>query len=328
VATPPGMARAGHPMNPASAEEFGLDADPSSDQSADNCTEVMLRAVRRHRARDTTPAMTESPGPSPAVPPLAARPPADARPPTAGALLELRGVGKRFGGVVAHADISLSVAEGAIAGLIGPNGSGKTTLFDVVTGLYPPDAGDVLLDGRSVAGLDPGQIARRGVVRTFQQASVYPGMTCRQCLLVSISHARAGWGTLFSRPGRSQHARALELLAFVGLHDQSERMAGELSYGQQKLLELAMALMSQPRVLLLDEPTAGVSPALIGPLVDHLRRINTQLGVTLVIIEHNMGVVMGLAHEVHCLVRGRLLVSGPPARIRADSRVLDAYLGV
>ena len=245
----------------------------------------------------------------------------------AAALLELRRLGKCFGGVVANADISLCVSKGAIAGLIGPNGSGKTTLFNVVTGLYAPDSGEVLLDGRSLVGLDPGEIARSGLVRTFQQPAVYEKMTCRQCLLVSISHAKAGLSALFSRPSRSENARARELLSFIGLEAQVEQLAGELSYGQRKLLELAMALMSQPRLLLLDEPSAGINPGLIGPLVEHLRRINTELGVTLVIIEHNMPVVMGLAHEVHCLVRGRLLVSGTPAQIRADTRVLDAYLG-
>ena len=126
----------------------------------------------------------------------------------AAALLELRRLGKCFGGVVANADISLCVSEGAIAGLIGPNGSGKTTLFNVVTGLCAPDSGEVLLDGRSLVGLDPGEIARSGLVRTFQQPAVYEKMTCRQCLLVSISHAKAGLSALFSRPSRSENARA------------------------------------------------------------------------------------------------------------------------
>ena len=242
-------------------------------------------------------------------------------------LLELRDLRKSFGGVVANDGISFSVRQGAIAGLIGPNGSGKTTLFNLVTGLYTPDAGDVLFDGRSLLGQDPGQIARRGLVRTFQQSAVYEKMSCVQNMLVSISHAGAGFKAMLSRPGRAEQARAAELLAFVGLGEQSEQLAGELSYGQRKLLELSMALMGQPRMLLLDEPTAGVNPALISTLVGHLRRVNADMGVTLLIIEHNMRVVMDLAHEVHCLVRGHLLVSGTPAQVRGDARVLEAYLG-
>ncbi len=242
-------------------------------------------------------------------------------------LLELRDLRKSFGGVVANDGISFSVRQGAIAGLIGPNGSCKTTLFNLVTGLYTPDAGDVLFDGRSLLGQNPGPIARGGLVRTFQQSAVYEGMSCAQNMLVSISHAGAGLTALLSRPRRPERARAAELLAFVGLGAQSEQLAGELSYGQRKLLELAMALMGQPRMLLLDEPTAGVNPALISTLVGHLRRVNAEMGVTLLIIEHNMRVVMDLAHEVHCLVRGRLLVSGTPAQVRGDARVLEAYLG-
>ena len=242
-------------------------------------------------------------------------------------LLELRGLRKSFGGVVANDGISFGVRQGAIAGLIGPNGSGKTTLFNLVTGLYPPDAGDVLFDGRSLVGHDPGRIARSGLLRTFQQSAVYEKMDCAQNMLASVSHAGAGLLAMLSRPGRAEQARAAELLAFVGLKEQAEQLAGELSYGQRKLLELAMALMGRPRMLLLDEPTAGVNPALISTLVAHLRRVNADMGVTLLIIEHNMRVVMDLAHEVHCLVRGRLLVSGTPAQVRGDARVLEAYLG-
>ena len=245
----------------------------------------------------------------------------------ASALLELRHLCKAFGGVVANEAISLRVARGAITGLIGPNGSGKTTLFNLVTGLYRPDAGDVLFDDRSLVGQDPGQIARGGLVRTFQQSAVYEKMSCAQCMLVSTSYAGAGFKAMLSRPSRADLARAAELLAFVGLGAQSDQLAGELSYGQRKLLELAMALMGRPRMLLLDEPTAGINPALISTLVDHLRRVNAEMGVTLVIIEHNMRVVMDLAHEVHCLVRGRLLLSGTPAQVRGDERVLEAYLG-
>lgn len=242
-------------------------------------------------------------------------------------MLELRSVSKSFGGIVAASDISLKVHEGSIDGLIGPNGSGKTTLFNIVTGLYPPDAGEVLLDGRSLIGLNPGVIVRSGVTRTYQQSAVYEKMTCKQCMLISISHAQAGMRALFSRPNALEDSRANDLLVLLGLQAQSDQIAGELSYGQRKLLEIAMALMGQPKLLLLDEPSAGISPALIGPLIDLLKRINAELGVTLLIVEHNMRLVKEIAHEVHCLVRGRLLASGTPERVFADERVLDAYLG-
>jgi len=240
-------------------------------------------------------------------------------------LLELQGLRKSFGGVVANDGISFDVPRGAIVGLIGPNGSGKTTLFNGVTGQHPPDAGAVLFEGRSLAGLGPAQIARLGLVRTFQQAGIYEGMTCIQNMQASASHSGEGLMALLRRPVAP--VRALELLDFVGLAAHGAELAGELSYGQRKLLEFAMALMHQPRMLLLDEPTAGVSPALIPVLVERLRRANAELGVTLLVIEHNMRVVMDLAQRIHCLARGRLLASGTPQQIQADERVLEAYLG-
>jgi branched-chain amino acid transport system ATP-binding protein len=244
-----------------------------------------------------------------------------------GPLLELRGLRKTFGGVVANDDISLSVPRGAIVGLIGPNGSGKTTLFNGITGQDPPEAGEVLFDARSLAGLGPAPIARLGLVRTFQQAGIFEAMSCVQGMQVSASHAGEGFGALLQRPGTAVRERALELLEFVGLAGKRDQLAGELSYGQRKLLEFAMALMNGPKMLLLDEPTAGVSPALIPALVERLGRTSTEGGITLLIIEHNIRVVMELAQQIHCLVRGRLLASGTPAQIRADARVVDAYLG-
>ena len=242
-------------------------------------------------------------------------------------LLELRDVRKAFGGVVANDGITFSVPQGAIVGLIGPNGSGKTTLFNGITGQNPPDAGEVVFAGRPLAGLSAAQIARLGLGRTFQQVGVYEGMTCLQGMQVSASHAADGWISLVQRPSRAMRERALELLDFVGLDAQRDQPAGELSYGQRKLLEFAMALMGEPKLLLLDEPTAGVNPALLPVLVERLQRANATLGITLIVIEHNMPVVMGLAQQIHCLARGRLLASGTPAQIRADARVVEAYLG-
>lgn len=243
-------------------------------------------------------------------------------------LLELRGLSKSFGGVAANDDITLSVAQGAIVGLIGPNGSGKTTLFNCVTGHCPLDSGTVFFHGHALAGQSTAQIARLGLVRTFQQAGVYAESTCLQGMEISASHARESYGALFRRPGRAMRARALELLDFVGLAAQGGTLAGELSYGQRKLLEFAMALMTEPSMLLLDEPTAGVSPTLLPALIERLRRANADLGVTLLVIEHNMQVVMNLAQQVICLARGRVLAAGTPAEMRADSRVTGAYLGV
>ena len=240
-------------------------------------------------------------------------------------LLELRGLSKSFGGVVANDDITLSVAQGAIVGLIGPNGSGKTTLFNCVTAHCPLDSGTVHFGGHALAGQSTAQIARLGLVRTFQQAGVYEARTCLQGMQISVSHARESYGALLRRPDSA--ARALELLDFVGLAAQSDQLAGELSYGQRKLLELAMALMTNPRMLLLDEPTAGVSPTLLPALIERLRRANAELGITLLVIEHNMQVVMDLAQQILCLARGRVLAEGTPAEIRADPRVTGAYLG-
>lgn len=242
-------------------------------------------------------------------------------------LLALQGICKRFGGVVANDEITFTVARGSLVGLIGPNGSGKTTLFNCIAGQNPPDAGEVRFDDRLITALPPAHIARLGLMRTFQSTGVYDGMTALQNMQVSASHAgqtlAAGW----QRPDAAARERAHEWLGFVGLAARSGTLAGELSYGQRRLLEFAMALMSSPRLLLLDEPTAGVSPALVPELLDRLRRANTELGITVLFIEHNLQVVMALAQQVHCLARGRLLASGTPDEIRANKDVIEAYLG-
>ena len=242
-------------------------------------------------------------------------------------LLQLSAVHKQFGGVRASDGVDLVVPEGAIAGLIGPNGSGKTTLFNLITGSQRPDGGQIRFAGRDITGLGPAPLARLGLLRTFQQAAVYAGMTCLQCLLVSPRRSAESLASLWRPAGDADRQRALALLERVGLAGQAEQLAGELSYGQRKLLELAMALMGQPRLLLLDEPTAGVSPALIPELVDHLRHAHAERGVTLLIIEHNVPVLMDLAEQIVCLARGRVLASGTPAKVRADERVIEAYLG-
>ncbi len=242
-------------------------------------------------------------------------------------VLEIDGVSKRFGGVVANEDLSLGVPRGGIVGLIGPNGSGKSTLFNSICGYHPVDRGSIRYDGRDITRLRTEKIARLGLLRTFQQTRVYGKIDCMRNMLISSRAHHASLLALLHRPGPEEAERAESLLEFVGLHEKRGLLAGSLSFGQQKLLEFAMALMNEPTVLLLDEPTAGINPTLINGLVDRLRRANTELGITLFVIEHNMRVVMNLATEIHVLASGRLLAHGTPDAIRNDPRVLEAYLG-
>jgi len=242
-------------------------------------------------------------------------------------LLEVSGVRKAFGGVVANDDVSIEVTAGAIVGLIGPNGSGKTTLFNSIVGYHPIDAGSIRFEGRELSRLRVPEIARLGLVRTFQQTRVYGEMSALSNMLISIPAARAGFASMFAGFARETVERAEALLEFVGLAEKRHLLAGDLSFGQQKLLELAMALMAEPRLLLLDEPTAGINPTLINGVIERLRRANAEMGVTLLVIEHNMRVMMGLAQRIYCLAHGQLLAQGTPAEIMNDARVIDAYLG-
>ena len=243
------------------------------------------------------------------------------------ALLEVRGVTKVFGGVVANRDITLAVEDGSITGLIGPNGSGKTTLFNSIVGYHPIDAGSIRFDGREISRLRVPDIARLKLLRTFQQTRVYRKMTCIQNMQVSISHTDERLATMFAKVPPEVNDQAEQLLEFVGLYSKRRLRAGDLSFGQQKLLEFAMALINRPRMLLLDEPTAGINPTLINGLVDRLKRAHTELGITLLVIEHNMRVIMNLAQHIYCLAHGELLADGTPEAIRSDRRVIDAYLG-
>lgn len=243
-------------------------------------------------------------------------------------ILEVAGVRKTFGGVVANNDISIQVPPGKIVGLIGPNGSGKTTLFNSIVGYHPVDAGSIRFDGNEITQLRVPEIARLGMLRTFQQTRIYGLMTCVQNMQISARTTQgAPWQVMFNRIPPEDTERAEALLEFVGLYAKRHLRAGDLSFGQQKLLEFAMALMSEPKMLLLDEPTAGINPTLINGLMDRLQRVNADLGVTLLVIEHNMRVIMNLAEYIYCLAHGELLASGKPDEIRNDQRVIDAYLG-
>ena len=243
------------------------------------------------------------------------------------AMIECEGVSKAFGGVIANNEITLEVPEGRITGLIGPNGSGKTTLFNSIVGYHPVDAGSIKFEGREISDLRVQQIARLGLLRTFQQTRIYSKMNCVDNMLISVPHRTQTYRTMFSKYPPEVTERAEDLLEFVGLYEKRFLISGDLSFGQQKLLEFAMALMNEPRLLLLDEPTAGINPTLINGLIDRLRRATSELGVTLFVIEHNMPVIMGLADNIYCLANGRLLAHGPPEKIQNDQRVIDAYLG-
>ena len=242
-------------------------------------------------------------------------------------IIEVQDVSKSFGGVVANKDISLSVEKGRITGLIGPNGSGKTTLFNSIVGYHPIDAGSIKFEGKEISKLPVQSIARLGLLRTFQQTRIYGAMNCVENMLISLPHRKMRFAEAFSRHGKEDYERADQLLDFVGLYEKRFLRAGSLSFGQQKLLEFAMALMNEPTGLLLDEPTAGINPTLINGLIDRLKRANTEFGITLFIIEHNMRVIMNMAEKIYCLAHGQLLAEGTPDQIQNDQRVIDAYLG-
>jgi len=242
-------------------------------------------------------------------------------------ILEVNNVSKSFGGVKANVDISMSVAKGKIVGLIGPNGSGKTTLFNSIVGTYPIDQGSIKFNGKEVSELPVPIIAKLGLLRTFQQTRIYGKLNCVENMLISHKASDESLVKIFSQIPKNLTEKAENLLSFVGLYQKRKLRAGDLSFGQQKLLELAMALMNEPEMLLLDEPTAGINPTLINGIIDRLIKVNQDFGITLLVIEHNMRVIMNLAQKILCLAHGELLAEGSPEQIKNDKRVIDAYLG-
>jgi len=233
------------------------------------------------------------------------------------ATLRAERVSKAFGGLQALADCSLAAEAGRITGLIGPNGSGKTTLFNAITGYERIDSGEVYLGDRRITGSPPQRVFAMGIGRTFQLTRIFPRLTVLENMLVPAQRGLSA---------RQHREHAMELLAFTGIADHASALAGTLSYGQRKLLELSYVLVADPAVVLLDEPAGGVNPSLINHIADRIRELN-EAGKTFLLVEHNMDFVMSLCDQVTVLDSGTVVASGTPAEVRADPRVLDAYLG-
>jgi len=230
-------------------------------------------------------------------------------------LLRTEGVYKSYGGVQALDACTIQIDEGTVAGLIGPNGSGKTTLFNVITGYAKADAGEVYLSDRKITNSAPDKVFASGIGRTFQLTRIFPSLTVMENMLVPCRGTRA-----------ADRKRAMEQLEFVGIAGYHAALAGTLSYGQRKLLELAYVLVADPAIILLDEPAGGVNLSLVNNIADRIRELNAA-GKTFLIVEHNMEFVMGLCDQVTVLDSGTVVAAGPPDIVRTDRRVLDAYLG-
>ena len=250
------------------------------------------------------------------------------------ALLEVRGVAVSFGAVRAVEEATLQVADGAFASLIGPNGAGKTSLLHAISGFHRPSAGEIRFGGRRIDGRPPHRIAAAGVVRTFQRGRVFPRLSCLDNMrLGSKDHPGERFLANIARPGARRRreaeitGQAHELLAAVGLEAKAGELAGTLSGGQRKLLEFARALMSEPRLVLLDEPMAGVNPTTGRHLMERIAELHASRGLTVFFVEHQLDVVMEMSDHVVVMAGGRVISAGPPALVRADQAVQDAYLG-
>lgn len=243
-------------------------------------------------------------------------------------VLQVSNITKRFGGITAVNDVSFSVAEGEILGIIGPNGSGKSTLFNCILGQLTPSSGSVSVDGRKTTGLRPCALNRMGVSRTFQLLQVFPQLNVRENLILAgQEHEGSMLSRLLGAPDAGLSAAANRMIDFFQLTRVAEERAGGLSYGQQKLLDAAMAFMAGPRLVLLDEPAGGVNLTMLGHLKERLKAINAEKGATFVVIEHNMDFVMSLCTRILVLAEGRIIAEGPPDAIRANPAVIEAYLG-
>jgi len=242
-------------------------------------------------------------------------------------LLEVQAVSKAFGGIQALSNCSITVEQGTITGLIGPNGSGKTTLFNVITGYERVDSGTILLNGKFITNSKPDAVFSLGIGRTFQLTRIFPRLTVLENMHIAARRERLN--ELFSRWSLTHEQRqALELLDLVNLSSHKNEPAGNLSYGQKKLLEFAIILVARPHVILLDEPAGGVNPTMINEIGHYIRTLNKQKGITFLVVEHNMEFVMKLCDTINVLHRGTAIVGGTPDVVRTNPAVLDAYLGV
>jgi branched-chain amino acid transport system ATP-binding protein len=249
-------------------------------------------------------------------------------------LLEINNLSKSFGGIRAVLNVSIGIEENSISSIIGPNGAGKTTLFNLLTGIYKPDEGEVNFKGRSLIGLRPDQVNAAGIARTFQSIRLFANMTVLENVMVGM-HSRLDvslWKTLLRTPGfNHQEVRVREkasgLLQFVGLAGKGDEVSRNLPYGDQRRVEIARALASDPQLILLDEPTAGMNPHESADAMALFRRVRDQLGITVVLIEHDMRVVMGISEYISVLDYGEKIAEGNPEEIRTNARVIQAYLG-
>jgi branched-chain amino acid transport system ATP-binding protein len=245
-----------------------------------------------------------------------------------GPLLKVTDLKKAYGAIQAVGGVSFEVMPGEIFGVIGPNGSGKTTMFNSVLGQIEPDAGKIELNGHDITGLSPQQLNQKGVGRTFQTLQVFGKMSVRDNLLVAAQeHVGSMWSRMFAPGDSGLGAKADALIDQFRIRHVADKKAGELSYGQQKLVDIAMAFMSEPDLVLLDEPCAGVNPSLVGGISSLLKELNKTRKGSFVVIEHNMDFVMDLCHRILVMVEGRVMAIGTPAEIRANRQVLNAYLG-
>lgn len=243
-------------------------------------------------------------------------------------MLRLENLVKKFGGLIATNDVSLDFPDGSLSAIIGPNGAGKTTLFNQITGHLLPTSGAIYLSGENITGMKPAQIVRKGVGRAFQIASIYPSLTVREALSAAVSAHRGGSYSLFSMfPTRAVAARSDELLEQLGMEQIADRPCGVISHGDQKLLDVGLALALEPRLLMLDEPAAGMGPEERWQMMNTVRRLWKANAMTLIFIEHDIDLVFQTAERIHVLRYGAVLASGTPDEIRGHPEVIAAYLG-